>query len=290
MRTTARAALRPAGGPVWLAVMAAGIGCGMPSGGEVDAPVDFAFVLEHARRADAAYLPDETIRARFGPEHPVAVSDLAPLDVRAFVEHDEARRIQWIAVRGTANLANVEEDADYDKRFAERLGAPVHHGFMRDAHAVWSFARPLLRDGYETRVTGHSLGGAVAAVVLMRLRVDGVRLGRSVTFGQPKVTTEEGVARYRELPLLRVVNHDDPVPLLPWETPGAVRGGLFRHFGRELWLDDKGTWELFAEHQAERYRLTSFLERLGQDDVLEHKMDRYLARLEKIAADAPASR
>jgi len=104
-----------------------------------------------------------------------------------------------------------------------------------------------------------------------------------VTFGQPKVTNEKGVELYRDLPLLRVVNHDDPVPLLPWETIGSLEGGLYRHLGRELWLTDRGTWELFHEHQAERYRLSSFLERLGQDNPEEHRMKRYLAKLEKLA-------
>jgi triacylglycerol lipase len=263
-------------------------GCGM-TGGRVDAPVDFRLLLEYARRAAAAYDPEDAIRARFGKDHHVVVSSIPHLDVQAFVEIDDAHRVQWIAVRGTANLENVEEDADYDKRFARLLGVPVHHGFVRDAHAVWEFAHPLLREGYETRVTGHSLGGAVACVLEMRLADDGARLGRCVTFGQPKVTNEAGVERYRDLPLLRVVNHDDPVPLLPWETPGAIAGGLYRHFGRELWLTDRGTWEVFAEHEAERYRLSSFVERLGLDNVEEHKMRRYLARLERLAHDHPRS-
>jgi len=268
-----------------LAASLAAVGCGMP-GGRVDAPVDFALILEHARRAAAAYESGDAIRARFGKEHRVSVSNIPHLDVRAFVEIDDQGRIQWIVVRGTANLANIDEDADYDKRFAAPLGAPVHHGFVRDARAVWTFARPLLVDGYETRVTGHSLGGAVAAVLAMRLQAEGVRLGRCVTFGQPKVTNEKGVERYRDLPLLRVVNHDDPVPLLPWETLGSLEGGLYRHFGHELWLTDKGTWELFDEHQAERYRITSFLERLGHDNPEEHRMERYLTRLEKLAGVA----
>jgi len=271
-----------------LALALAAWGCGMPPG-QVDAPVDFPLILEHARRAAAAYEPDEAIQARFGRTHRVTVSDVPHLDVRAFVEIDDEHEVQWIVVRGTSNLANIDEDADYDKEFAKMLGVPVHHGFVRDTQAVWSFARPLLEDGYETRITGHSLGGAVAAVLAMRLKAEGRPPHNCVTFGQPKVTDEKGVDIYRDLPLLRVVNHDDPVPLLPWETLGSLEGGLYRHFGRELWLTDRGTWELFHEHQAERYRLTSFLERLGHDNPEEHRMERYLARLEKLArASTPA--
>jgi len=154
---------------VLLAASLAVAGCGTPPG-DVDARVDFPLILEHARRAAAAYDSDDAIREQFGKTHRVTVSDIPHLDVRAFVEIDDEHKVQWIAVRGTANLANMDEDADYDKEFARMLGVPVHHGFVRDTQAVWAFVRPLLVDGYETRVTGHSLGGAVAVVLAMRLQ------------------------------------------------------------------------------------------------------------------------
>jgi hypothetical protein len=241
-----------------------------------------AEVLDYARRASAAYADEAGIRAVIGPGPTLAVADLPGVDVRAFVEVDEAKRVQWVAVRGTANLKNAWEDAEYAKVEAPDLGIPVHEGFVDDAQAVWSFARPRLRAGLETRLTGHSLGGAVALLLAMRLQTEGLPLGRVVTFGQPKVTNEAGVARFRDLPLLRVVNHDDPVPLLPWETVGAARGGLYRHLGQELRLTDRGTFELFPEHQAERYLLSSFLGRLGRENPVEHEIARYLARIEGI--------
>ncbi|HEY6552143.1 MAG TPA: lipase family protein, partial [Vicinamibacteria bacterium] len=250
--------------------------------------VDLDEVLAYARRASAAYGDEAAIRAAIGPGPALTVANLHGVDVRAFIEVDEAKRVQWLAVRGTANLENAAEDADYTKVPAPELGIPVHTGFAADARAVWSFARPLLRPGLETRVTGHSLGGAVAVLLAMRLRVDGVPLGHVITFGQPKVTTEVGVARFRDLPLLRVVNHDDPVPLLPWETPGAVVGGLYRHLGRELRLSNRGTFELFAEHSAERYLLTSFVARLGREHPEEHEIARYLGRIETLIGTRPA--
>jgi predicted lipase len=244
--------------------------------------VDVAEVLGYARRSSAVYGDEAAIRAVIGPVKELTVADLPGVDVRAFVAVDEARGVQWVAVRGTANLKNVAEDAEYAKVEALDLGIPVHEGFVIDARAVWSFARPLLRPGLETRVTGHSLGGALAVLLAMRLRVDGQPLGRVITFGQPKVTTELGVARFRDLPLLRVVNHDDPVPLLPWETPGAAVGGLYRHLGEELRLSDRGTFELLPEHRAEGYLLTSFLARLGRENPQEHEIARYLGRLETL--------
>ena len=185
--------------------------------------LDFTDVLDFARRTAAVYQDEPAIRAVVGPEVRLTVSNLSGVDVRAFVEVDEGRRRQWVVVRGTANLKNAEEDAEYAKVLAPELGIMVHKGFLKDAQAVWSFARPLLKPGLETRITGHSLGGALALLIGMRLHTEGFPVSRIVTFGQPKVTNQAGVDRFRDLPLLRFVNHDDPVPLLPWETP-APRG------------------------------------------------------------------
>ena len=182
---------------------------------------------------------------------------------------------------------NFAEDAEYAKVPALDLGVPVHEGFGEDARAAWSFARPLLRPGLETRLTGHSLGGAIAVLLAMKLRVEGQALGRAITFGQPKVTTEAGVARFRDLPLLRVVNHDDPVPLLPWETTSAVLGGLYRHLGVEMRLTDRGTFDLFPEQRAEGYLLSSFEGHLGRENPLEHEMTRYLGRIEGLFGSLP---
>jgi hypothetical protein len=250
--------------------------------------VGFAELLEYARRANAAYQDEPAIRAVAGPGAALTVSNLPGVDVRVFVEVDEARRRQWVAVRGTANLRNVAEDAEYLKVEARELGIHVHEGFLMDARKVWSFARPLLRPGLETRITGHSLGGALAVLLAMRLHVEGVPVARVVTFGQPKVTNKAGVGRFRELALLRVVNHDDPVPLLPWETLEAAEDGFFRHLGTELRLTDRGSWQFFAEHRAERFLLTSFLAHLGRENPKEHEMAGYLARLEALAIPAAA--
>ncbi len=252
-------------------------------------PVNLAEVLEYAKRAGAAYGDDAAIRTAAAPGAVLTIANLPGVDVRAFVELDEAKGVQWVAVRGTANLKNVVEDAHYAKVHAPDLGVPIHAGFVEDARAVWSFARPRLRPGIETRITGHSLGGALAVLLAMRLSVEGQPLGRVITFGQPKVTTEAGVARFRGLPLLRVVNHDDPVPDLPWETPGAARGGLYRHMGEELRFSDRGSFELLPEHKAEAYFTSSFLARLGRENPLEHEIARYLGKIEGVIGSLGAA-
>ncbi len=64
-------------------------------------------------------------------------------------------------------------------------------------------------------LTGHSLGGAEAVILAMYLKTEGWKVSRVVTFGQPKVTDADGSKRFRDLPVLRVVNANDSVPLVP---------------------------------------------------------------------------
>jgi triacylglycerol lipase len=242
----------------------------------------FPRALEYARRAAAVYEPDDAIRQSFGQGTHLEIRDLPGIDVRAFVEIDRQRQVQWVVVRGTANLANVKVDAEWHEDAEARLGIPIHRGFFAAAIAVHDFARPLLDPAFETRVTGHSLGGAGAAVLLMLFQQDGLRLGRAMTFGQPKVTNQSGVTRFRDLPLLRFVNHDDPVPLLPPRAPGEGPGG-YRHFGPEVWLLDAGGFRFFPEHWAEAPDVTAFWSHLGKEAVSEHFIARYLANLERQA-------
>jgi triacylglycerol lipase len=250
--------------------------------------LSFGQALEYAERASAAYGTDASIRARFGEGTRLAIRDLPEVDVKAFVEVDPGRRVQWVAVRGTASLRDVKDDVEYREEPDPALGIRVHRGFYESATAVHDFVRPLLLRQYETRLTGHSLGGAVAAILMMMLQEDGQRLGRAITFGQPKVTNEQGVERYRRLPLLRVVNHDDPVPLLPPAVflPGRG-GGAYRHFGAEVWLLDDGNFRFFPEPVAQERDVTAFWTHLPEVNVTEHFIANYLRKLDEAAQRFP---
>jgi hypothetical protein len=259
--------------------------------GIVDDTAAFGFprALEYAERASAAYGSDDAIRQRFGQGSEISIRDLPGLNVKAFVEVDRAKRLQWVVVRGTANLVNVKVDCEYHRDSESRLGCPVHRGFYTSAVGVYAFAHPLLDPTFETRVTGHSLGGAVAAVLLMMFENDGLRLGRAMTFGQPKVTDAQGVLRYARLPLLRFVNHDDPIPLVPPAgfLPREGRGGAYRHFGAEVWLEDNGQFEFFPEHRAQARDLTSFWGHLGEENPAEHLIAHYILKMESLVARFP---
>ncbi len=270
---------------VWLVVsLAQTVGCGktnvQPS--TPPAPIDFAEALQYASRAALVYESDDVIAQRGEPGHRFAISPISPLGAKTFVETDEARRIQWVVVRGTANLNNIKMDIDYNKVVDERLQVPLHKGFADTALFAYRFAKPLLRPGYEIRVTGHSLGGAAAAIVLMLLKEDGAVLGRAMTFGQPKVTNREGVRKYRSLPLLRFVNDKDPVPLMPpLEIFAFLDEGSFRHFGPEVVLEDGAAYRYYSDHDAERLSIASFWRNLSGQDIPDHFIKNYIDRLQQ---------
>ena len=244
-------------------------------------PIDFAQALQYAQRSALVYESDTTIRQKAPPGTTVSIMPETATGVKAYVEIDDAKKIQWVIVRGTSNLDNVKRDVDYNKVVDPRLQVPLHKGFADTAVQAYRFAKPLLKPDYETRVTGHSLGGAAVVIVLMLLKEDGMRLGQAMTFGQPKVTNRQGVAKYRSLPLLRFVNDKDPIPLLPpLDVFSILDEGPYQHFGPEVVLKDGSTYVYFAEHQAERFSVTSFWNTLGNQQPPDHPIANYIQSLQ----------
>ena len=237
-------------------------------------PPDFSQALQYAQRAALAYEQDATIQQESGTGVRINISSPLSSGIKAYVELDDAKRMQWIVVRGTSNLINIRLDEDYNKVVDARLQIPLHKGFVDAALQVYQFAKPLLKTGYETRVTGHSFGGAAGVIVLMLLKEDGFKLGQAMTFGQPKVTNHDGVRKYRTLPLLRFVNDKDPVPLLPpFELFAVLDEGPYQHIGSEVVFENGSNYRFYTEHQAERLSVFSFwnnLKNLSIQDVPEH--------------------
>jgi len=256
-------------------------------------PPNFTQVLQYAQRAALAYEQDATIQKQSGTGVRISISPPLSIGIKAYVEMDDAKRVQWIVVRGTSSLINIRLDVDYNKVVESRLQIPLHKGFADAALQVYQFAKPLLKTDYETRVTGHSFGGGAAVIVLMLLKEDGFKLGQTMTFGQPKVTNSDGARKYRTLPLLRFVNDNDPVPLLPpFELFAVLDEGPYQHFGPEVVLEEGSTYRLYTEHQAELLSVFSFwnnLKNLSIQDVPEHFMSTYLTRIrQKLLAGSQA--
>ena len=248
-------------------------------------PPNFTLALQYAQRAALAYEQDTTIQQQSGTGVGISISPPLSSGVKAYVEVNDAARVQWIVVRGTSSLINIRADVDYNKVVDSRLQIPLHKGFADAALQVYQFAKPLLKTEYETRVTGHSYGAAAAVIVLMLLKEDGLKLGQAMTFGQPKVTNRDGVLKYRSLPLVRFINDKDPVPLLPpYELFAVLDEGPFQHFGPEVVLEEGTNYRFYPEHQVELSSVLSFwdnLKNLSIQDVPDHFMSRYLTRIQQ---------
>ncbi len=267
-------------------LIAASTGCSKsalqkPTPTQPPVPIDFALAVQYAQRAGLVYETDASIKQKSPASTVVSFMVETPRGVKAYIETDEAKKIHWVVVRGTSNLDNVKLDVDYNKVVDGRLQIPLHKGFADTALQVYAFAKPLLRTGYEVRVTGHSLGGAAAAIVVMLFKEDGVKLGQAMTFGQPKVTNRAGVDKYRGLPLLRFVNDKDPVPLLPpLDISTILDEGPYKHVGPEVVLKDGTNYAYFSDVQAERFSVISFWNNLGRQEVPDHSIASYLQSLQ----------
>lgn len=244
-----------------------------------DAPrTDFRQVMWYAEMSNLAYHPDTAVVAAY-PGYRVDVRELPTVAGRLFVLTDTVRRTHYVSIRGTANFRDAVLDAEYSKRMDHKVGVELHRGFETSAIAAYQAVTPLLRPGYAVNLTGHSLGGAMAAILMMYLSADGVRVGEVVTFGQPKVTNGAGARRFAGFPLTRVVDCRDPVPLVPPLTLLSAVHGPYHHFGREVMLLQGPHYVFLQEPDADRPGVASFWENLPHVSLDDHRMASYLARI-----------
>ncbi len=237
--------------------------------------VNFSELAYYAERSSSAYDSIDVIRKTY-PLTTRAVT-VASVDVRYFIETDPAGRTQTLSIRGTAERPNVWEDVETALVPDSLLGIPLHRGFQRDAQAIFDDATPHLRKDFRLRITGHSLGGAVALILAEYYAKEGFTIERLVTFGQPRVATAmttEDVNGLREI-TTRVVNDLDVVPMIPPYT--AVR--RYQHFTPEVILLEGPSYVYLDEHDADRLSIGDFWRNLTDFSAKEHHMDGYLANI-----------
>lgn len=256
--------------------------------------IDFVEAVNFAQKAAAAYAPDSAIQALVGrSEIDAEDGESAKMDsvfivigaktgTRGFVLRQDADSVQWIAFRGTQTLDDIRTDADYVQARDTVLNLALHRGFMKATDDLLPAMMPHLNAGYRTYVTGHSLGGAMAAIAGLELQAQGFKV-KAVTFGQPKVTHEAGAKRAK-LDLLRFIHKQDLVALVPpldW-SPGRERA-TYAHFGREVALRDSD-FECLQEHFPKRYDPDEWFKQVHISALSDHSMQHYLSRLGELAA------
>lgn len=239
--------------------------------------VDFVELSSYAGRAKAAYATEAVIRSKYPLT--VRVGSPGKTDDQYFLEQDNKAKVQYIAIRGTANRTNLLEDAEMRVREDLNLDIPVHAGFDDTARALYADMKPYLKPNYKTYITGHSLGGAIAALIAIYLTEDKYDVERVVTFGQPKFTTTAGVKRLQFLAITRVVDENDIVPMLPPTTIVNRVHGVYEHAGPEIILLEGSRYVFLPTHDADRISLGELGRSLNIADLADHHMDKYLSRL-----------
>jgi triacylglycerol lipase len=224
-----------------------------------------------------AYESESKIRQRYPKT--VRVASPGSSEVQYFLEIDRDTKTQFVSIRGSADSANFTEDLEISVRTDRRSKIPIHRGFDEVAQIVYADLKPYLQPGYRTHLTGHSLGAAVAAIVMLYMYEDGVRVTRMIGFGQPRFTTAKGVDAYRKLPITRVVDANDMVPLLPPSTVLDPAHGPYQQVGPEIILLDNQRYVYLDFHDANRISIGEFWRSTSFSDLKDHSMDRYLVRI-----------
>ncbi|XP_041000920.1 lipase-like isoform X1 [Juglans microcarpa x Juglans regia] len=156
-----------------------------------------------------------------------------------------------IAFRGTQehSIMNWIEDLYWkqlDLKYPGMDNAMVHHGFYYAYHNTT--IRPAVLNAVKRAkklygdipimVTGHSMGGAMAAFCGLDLKVNHEAQNiQVVTFGQPRIGNAAFASCYSKLVpnAIRVINDHDIVPHLP-PYYHYFPQKTYHHFPREVWL------------------------------------------------------
>ena len=248
----------------------------LPARAEAAPGIDFDLLYQLAQLSNAAYSTETEILGKLSGDNDW-VATPGNTHVQYVLLTLEERRAHVIAIRGTVDATNWKLDRDTRMVMDARTGIPLHRGFRAIAVAIHKDIRPHLKRGYEVYLTGHSLGGAAAAVLGLYFKADGHALGGIYTYGQPKFTTAAGARAHADLPLLRVVYQNDAVAFLPDRAHGS--GVAYAHIGPVLNLLAGQHYSYLPAEQALRFSQRSLGKALSQVSLPDHRMRWYLKGL-----------
>jgi hypothetical protein len=132
-------------------------------------------------------------------------------------------------------------------------------------------------------VTGHSLGGALAALAATSLEYQGFKVAGLYTFGQPRVgdwAFTRQVNAHMGDRMFRYVNNNDIVPLIPPQMNPLNIGRLYGHMGQFRYFDWRGKLH-DTSYLSQRWfdRLVGFVVSVrqpGADAIADHMMEYYV--------------
>ncbi len=143
------------------------------------------------------------------------------------------QRYAVLAFRGTTkDMRNILTDINI-RFYRDKSGAKTSTGFSQ-AYALVAKeigdAIATLDRGLPLYITGHSLGGALAAIASTRIRPSD-RIAACYTYGCPRVGNAEFVNQLWKVPVYRQVHSSDIVPRVPFGF-GYRQAGDLRYIKR----------------------------------------------------------
>lgn len=229
--------------------------------------------------ADLAYDSAAVIKTRM-TSHGFAAEFIQRRDVQAFIAHNDNAII--LSFRGTSSIEDWMTNSAFGfTSFAGGLGK-VHRGFSEALYLVWGDIIQIL-GRVQTKaqpiwITGHSLGGALAALAAAHFALVLDKPIRGVyTFGQPRVGDRE-YSRNFEADLkgrvFRFVNNSDIVTRIPTRIMSYSHVGALRFFDAKGDLhDDVSYWQEFLE--TVKGTFDEFMSVLP-DNIDDHLMKNYI--------------
>ncbi|WP_241152871.1 lipase family protein, partial [Pseudomonas viridiflava] len=154
-------------------------------------------------------------------------------DTQAFITHND--KVVLISIRGTAGGWDALRDADARQiPYGDGPGQAhrgFHNAFISTKKFITDYMGAFYTGEQNILVVGHSLGGAIALLMAEWMRRKYSENLQLYTFGAPRAADATFVREAKDLTHHRMVNHNDPVPGVPftwldseWKTliPSAV--------------------------------------------------------------------
>lgn len=252
--------------------------------------IDFSLLLKCAQLCEQSYEAKDKLEKTHGNKI-VIKKALPKFGGWFFILEEKVQKQLYIVVRGTPIPQNGYKNmllgilTDVEVPFVKDslLQLDLHKGFRAEAYEIFKIIQPVLdkyqQRGYRFTITGHSLGGAVAGILMLYFEHYGYEPEATITFGQPKITNTEGLEKLRNYSLFRVSNAKDPVTFLPLGNILDDFETGYRHFGEELVLFDSIFFSYLNKQEAEQGSVTSFVENIGDESVWEHQLEHYIHTL-----------
>ncbi len=177
----------------------------------------------------------------------------------------------------------------------------VHRGFLEAWQSVEKqvvyYLKKWQTPDTKLWVTGHSLGGALAAVATISLEAQGFEVSGLYTFGQPRVADWKLVnymnARMGDSRrdrnanrIVRYVNNNDIVPMIPPQIIPWLPTRVYGHMGQFRYFSDSGSLRrqsfMFQRFPDRLFGMIHAILTSGTPDAVDdHKMEFYVANRQK---------